>query len=84
MAVASMMAEVAIAAAEIQRAMCVMVLGIGYWQFERFSGSRPRSRTSTGTKSGSRGGTTHRPWTSSASAGTSSSRRHWGPHAMRP
>lgn len=34
--VASMMAKVAIAAAEIQRAMCVMVLGIGHWQFERF------------------------------------------------
>jgi hypothetical protein len=34
---ASMMAKVAIAAAEIQRAMRVMVLGIArYWQFERF------------------------------------------------
>lgn len=39
--VASMMAKVAIAAAEIQRAMRVMVLGIGYWQFERFKRLTP-------------------------------------------
>lgn len=39
--VASVIAETAAAAAEMQRAMRVMVLGIDYWQFERFKRLTP-------------------------------------------